>query len=638
MSEFPDFYNYGYQVKKRLGQNYHSGRVTYQAIHLQTKQKVVIKLFQFAQSNSSWHGYQSIESEIKVLKQLHHPRIPRYLDSFAPEGGVCLVQEYKNAQPLSAYPSFTPEQIQQIAVQILEILDYIQHFYNPIIHRDIKPENVLLDYKMRVYLIDFGLAKIAYGSIYGSTTMAGTAGFMPPEKLYNQPLNKASDIYSLGVTLICLVTGIKTAEISNLIDLSNHRLKFRHLASGYSKEFLDYLDKMVEPDPKKRLANLERIFKSVPSPQPIQRKVLAEFSNNLKVNNLNKRLSYAIVTVITLGLGLTYGLNQIEQLVVSKIQQHLINGDYEKCINLAQDVPEFLSINEKSICLLNDCSVAQLNKATKLVDNSRLIYKAITEAKKIPAESNSYEEAQTLITQWKEWQSDQNLIKKAQQDLKKRKWQQAKAMAAQVKAERFQHQAIQIIKTAETKLKYAELERLAAELEIQGEKLIIKANHYANQRQYSQAISIAKRIHNATPSYQEAQRLIAEWQNEIPQVFINYWSSPKVNGARFVVEKLEKWKNGQLKIYFKAYNYTNKDSRFSDFIAVDNLGNTYRGYSGSSWDGTVMPSRIPTKGSITLKQPLDPNASVITLSFRRVYTYNPLIRLITLKTKGIRVK
>ncbi|NET85132.1 MAG: protein kinase, partial [Moorea sp. SIO1F2] len=501
-----------------------------------------------------------------------------------------------------------------------------------------KPAFCNLTKHFLVYLIDFGLAKIAYGSIYGSTTMAGTAGFMPPEKLYNQPLNKASDIYSLGVTLICLVTGIKTAEISNLIDLSNHRLKFRHLASGYSKEFLDYLDKMVEPDPKKRLANLERIFKSVPSPQPIQRKVLAEFSNNLKVKNLNKRLSYAIVTVITLGLGLTYGLNQIEQLVVSKIQQHLINGDYEKCINLAQDVPEFLSINEKSICLLNDCSVAQLNKATKLVDNSRLIYKAITEAKKIPAESNSYEEAQTLITQWKEWQSDQNLIKKAQQDLKKRKWQQAKAMAAQVKAERFQHQAIQIIKTAETKLKYAELERLAAELEIQGEKLIIKANHYANQRQYSQAISIAKRIHNATPSYQEAQRLIAEWQNEIPQVFINYWSSPKVNGARFVVEKLEKWKNGQLKIYFKAYNYTNKDSRFSDFIAVDNLGNTYRGYSGSSWDGTVMPSRIPTKGSITLKQPLDPNASVITLSFRRVYTYNPLIRLITLKTKGIRVK
>ncbi|NEP50253.1 MAG: protein kinase [Moorea sp. SIO3C2] len=638
MSEFPDFSNYGYQVKKQLGHNYHSGRVTYQAIHLKTQQKVVIKLFQFAQYNSSWHGYQSIESEIKVLKQLHHPRIPRYLDSFAPEGGVCLVQEYKNAQPLSAYPSFTPEQIQQIAVQMLDILDYIQHFYNPIIHRDIKPENVLLDYKMRVYLIDFGLAQLAYGSINGSTTMAGTAGFMPPEQLYNHPLNKASDIYSLGVTLVCLVTGIKTAEISNLIDLSNHRLKFKHLASGYSKDFLNYLDKMVEPDPNKRLGNLERIFKSVPSPEPIQKKLLAEFSNKLKVNNLNKRLSYAIVTVISLGLGITYGLNQIEQLVVIKIQQHLSNGDYEKCIKLAQEVPDFLSINEKSICLLNDCSVAQLNKATKLVENPRLIYKGITEAKKIPTGSNSYQEAQTLINQWKEWQSDQNLIQKAQQDLKKRKWQQAKAMAAKVNAERFQQQAIQIINTAETKLKAAELERLAAELEIQGENLILKANNYANQRQYSQAISIAKRIHNATPSYQEAQRLIAEWQSQIPQVFRNYWSSPKVNGARFVVEKLEKWKNGQLKIYFKAYNYTNKDSRFSDFIAVDNLGNTYKGYSGSSWDGTVMPSRTPTKGSITLKQALDPNASVITLSFRRVYTYNPVIRLITLKTQGIRVK
>ncbi|NEQ14410.1 MAG: hypothetical protein F6K44_11310 [Moorea sp. SIO3E2] len=51
-----------------------------------------------------------------------------------------------------------------------------------------------------------------------------------------------------------------------------------------------------------------------------------------------------------------------------------------------------------------------------------------------------------------------------------------------------------------------------------------------------------------------------------------------------------------------------------------------------------MASRTPTKGYITLKQPLDPNASVITLSFRRVYTYNPGIKLITLKTQGIRVK
>jgi serine/threonine protein kinase len=51
-----------------------------------------------------------------------------------------------------------------------------------------------------------------------SSVVAGTPGFMPPEKLFNRPLTTASDLYGLGATTIALLTNISAINISNLID------------------------------------------------------------------------------------------------------------------------------------------------------------------------------------------------------------------------------------------------------------------------------------------------------------------------------------------------------------------------------------------------------------------------------------
>jgi serine/threonine protein kinase len=262
MINFPNLETYGYEVVQQLGQNIQGGRVTYKAIKLETQQPVVIKQFLFATSND-WSGYKAVESEIQVLRNLNHRGIPHYLDSFEPGAGLCLVQEYKDAQPLSVPRSFAPEEVKQIAVKLLEILVYLQQENPPVIHRDIKPENILVDKQLNVYLVDFGLARLGGGQLQAmSSVVAGTTGFMPPEQLLNRTLMQASDLYGLGATLICLLTNTKSIDLNNLVD-SSFRINFQHLVPKISLRFIDWLETMVQPNLNDRYENAETALKAL---------------------------------------------------------------------------------------------------------------------------------------------------------------------------------------------------------------------------------------------------------------------------------------------------------------------------------------------------------------------------------------
>jgi serine/threonine protein kinase len=252
--EFPDFSNYGYRLERPLGYNKGGGRVTYLATYLKNQQPVAIKQFQFAQTGSSWSDYDAYEREIQLLEQLHHPSIPQYLDALETDNGFCLVQEYKNAPSLAIPRIWKFEEVIQIAKSVLEVLVYLQSQIPPIIHRDLKPENILVDDKLRVYLVDFGLAKLGGEELGASSTVKGTLGFMPPEQLFNRSLSNASDLYSLGVTLICLLTQTPSNAIAQLID-DNYHLNFKPKLPQLHPGLSDWLDKMVAPNAQKRYQN-----------------------------------------------------------------------------------------------------------------------------------------------------------------------------------------------------------------------------------------------------------------------------------------------------------------------------------------------------------------------------------------------
>ncbi|MBP0020995.1 MAG: serine/threonine protein kinase [Cyanobacteria bacterium SBLK] len=293
---YPDFTNYGYQIVRELGHNRAGGRVTYLATELNTNNSVVVKQFQFARSATQWSEYQAHEQEIKVLKNLNHPCIPRYLDSFPTASGFCTIQEYKNASSLVISPQptqqeiqhvirsenakvyikqprqWTPQEVKSIAISVLEILKYLHTRIPPVIHRDLKPENILVDDRMNVYLVDFGFARIGGGEVAASSVVKGTLGFMPPEQMFNRQLLPASDLYSLGATLICLLTGTPSLEIGSLMDEMG-RIQFRtHKAvTKVHSTFLDWLEKMVAPQAKNRYSSAEEALEHlIPLPLEIR--------------------------------------------------------------------------------------------------------------------------------------------------------------------------------------------------------------------------------------------------------------------------------------------------------------------------------------------------------------------------------
>jgi serine/threonine protein kinase len=87
--------------------------------------------------------------------------------------------------------------------------------------------------------------------VAASSVVKGTLGFMPPEQMFNRQLTVASDLYSLGATLICLLIGINSTEVGSLMD-DTGRINFKHRLLQLSPEFLDWLQKMVEPNFKHR--------------------------------------------------------------------------------------------------------------------------------------------------------------------------------------------------------------------------------------------------------------------------------------------------------------------------------------------------------------------------------------------------
>ncbi len=313
MNNFPDFTNYGYKILSELGHNRAGGRVTYLAKEINTGISVVIKQFQFAQTSNTWSDYHAYEREIAVLKKINHPQIPRYLDSFPTSSGFCLLQEYKDAPSLVKQTQLSPQQVKQIAIAVLDILQYLHNQIPPIIHRDLKPENILVDKDLKVYLVDFGFARLGGGEVAVSSVVKGTLGFMPPEQMFNRQITPASDLYSLGATLICLLTATPSTEVGNLMDETG-KIDFVKRVPHLSLEFIDWLQKMVAPLPQERYANAEVALDTLLS------------LNVLRPHEISKKLKIATtIGLVAVGIMIATPLARKQRVALTELNPSVVN-------------------------------------------------------------------------------------------------------------------------------------------------------------------------------------------------------------------------------------------------------------------------------------------------------------------------
>ncbi len=139
-----------------------------------------------------------------------HPQIPRLLAHFEQTDGQYLIQEFIDGRNLdellAAKGAFNETQIRHLLNSLLPVLDFIHS--QSVIHRDIKPENIIFSTPAppSLFLVDFGASKYASTTALARTgTMIGSAGYAAPEQVMGKA-DFASDLYSLGVTCIHLLT------------------------------------------------------------------------------------------------------------------------------------------------------------------------------------------------------------------------------------------------------------------------------------------------------------------------------------------------------------------------------------------------------------------------------------------------
>ncbi|MFB8792205.1 MAG: serine/threonine-protein kinase [Potamolinea sp.] len=243
-----------YQIEELLSQK--AGRRTFLAKDRQSQVPVIIKLLRFG-DGFEWDDFKLFEREAATLKNLDHPRIPKYLDYFEVDAvdtrGFALVQSYIEAPSLATLTArgrkFSEAEIIELADLLLDILSYLHQQHPPLIHRDIKPSNILLGNRSGnsigdVYLVDFGSVQTVAKKEEGTITIVGSYGYIPLEQFGGQTTT-ASDLYSLGMTLIYLLTGTHPAELPQV----DGRVKFN---AEISKRFERWLEKMTHPHLDKR--------------------------------------------------------------------------------------------------------------------------------------------------------------------------------------------------------------------------------------------------------------------------------------------------------------------------------------------------------------------------------------------------
>ncbi len=209
--------------------------------------------------------------EASVLYQIRHPQVPEFRATFESEGRLLLVQDhvegknYRNLllDRLKVAQTFSENEILALMQQLLPVLSYL-HSHN-IIHRDISPENLMLRSLDNLpVLIDFGVvqettAKLNSQMGIPASTVAGKAGYAPPEQLQSGNAYANSDLYALAVTSIVLLTGKEPSELFDSINLAWNWQQFANVNPAFAR----VINQMLSYKPTNRYRSADEVMQAL---------------------------------------------------------------------------------------------------------------------------------------------------------------------------------------------------------------------------------------------------------------------------------------------------------------------------------------------------------------------------------------
>lgn len=270
-----------YRVLRVLGEG--GFGVTYLATDTQmpSQRQCVVKHLKPIQDDAQ--SYQLVQErfqrEAATLERLgeDQDQIPRLYAYFVEGHQFYLVEEWVMGATLTQKLATIPgglmgeDTVRQVLLDILPVLNYVHQ--HQIVHRDVKPDNILLRHgDQKPVLIDFGAVKETMGTVVTasgqatSSIVVGTPGFMSAEQIAGQPVY-ASDVYSLGLTAVYLLTG-KNPQVLET-DPKTGSYLWRPHAPKVSSSLADVIDRAIQMSPHQRFQTAEEMLDALEGGNPL---------------------------------------------------------------------------------------------------------------------------------------------------------------------------------------------------------------------------------------------------------------------------------------------------------------------------------------------------------------------------------